>query len=410
MVLRARPIIAVVFGICCPALCGQAPFNAVARLTVMIPDARNPGGRASGIVIGDDKVNIYVATVAHAVGPSSSSVSVEFVNKFRFPQLKCEVLAAAMPPDIAVLKCKKLNGAYRFSYDVAGEPKEARPGSHLTLIGNFGDRAEWKLPLGYFILKAVAVERNAATKNDIARNIEYVNPLHLDLEGSSGGPFLTRRFELLGLQINQKGDLGEAVAWPYARKWIEDQRLAIRIRLSRRARTAPALHTGNVEFSAAWTSIHVPNFGWLTPVPKFHLAAAMPNLPNTNLAFDFTFTQSTKEQNGFEKLSLVIPAVTVEYQLGSLLGILRRRELLGGFYVGTGIAPLFWKDMLQKGQQQSNNLAWTQVFDAGWRYRLPGRGWGFTGSYREGVLFGDTAKALYPRFRSVTCGLFVIFR
>jgi hypothetical protein len=369
------------------------------------------GRRASGIVIGHDQTHIYVATAAHVVGPLST-VSVELVKDFKSPPLKCLVLAPSKqgnasqsPPDLAVLKCKKENAAYRFSYDVVGDVRELRPGARLTLIGNFGEDAEWKVPLGYFVLKEVATNQGG-----LAVNVEYINPLHLSLAGASGGPLLTDRSELLGLQFKQVGDLGDALAWPYARKWILEHFDSVPIKLSRRARSAPALRPGNVEFSASSTSVFVPSFGWLATAPKFRVAAALPNLSNLNVAFDFTFAEATKHPNGFEKLSLVIPAITAEYQLGSSLGPLRRRELLGGIYIGAGIAPLFLKDTLQLNQQQSNIQAWTGVFDAGWRYRLPGRGWGITASYREGILFGEPAQGLYPRFRSIGGGLFVVFR
>jgi hypothetical protein len=382
----------------------QTVSPSMLRMTVMVN-----GTSGSGVVIGDDSNDIYIATAAHVVGGAGNPASVEFVPNLRLPQLACAVLISSRggnasvyaAPDIAVVRCAKAGAKYRFSYDLVGEITELRPSARLVLVGNAGKKLG--VPLSYFIFSQALPLRNP-------QMIEYFNPLSLNMEGASGGPLLTDRSELLGLQVRQTDTLMEALPWSWVRQWIVGENVRVPIKLSKRARSAPALRAGSVESSVSLSSLFVPNFGWLTPAPKLRIAAALPNLSNIDVAFDFTFTDATKQVNGFEKLSLVVPAVTAEYQFGSALGPLRRRELLGGLYVAAGIAPLFLKDTLQITQEQTNIQAWTGIFDVGWRYRFPGRSWGLTGSYREGILLGETAQGLYPRFRSISGGVFVVFR
>lgn len=400
---------------------GQTPSSAVMRLTVMVRGLEDT--RGSGFVIGDDPQFIYVATAGHVVGLRDQRPTV-WVRRdaagMTVARIACEVLASSaqanvvnqqLETDVAVLKCPKGQTKVRFFYDVVGDPDELKRGAALTLIGDLENKP-WNVPLGYLLLDT-PLQRPAQVpdcRQDLPALL-FANPLGKPLNGASGGPLLTDRSEFLGIVYDAPTPTsGQAHPWPCMKRWIMSNAKEARIKLSKRARSAPALRTGNLEFSAALSSVLVPEFGWLTAAPKFRVAAALPNLPSMNLAFDFTFTQATKEANGFEKLSLAIPAVTAEYQLGSALGILRRHELLGGIYIGVGIAPVFLRDTLQISQEQSNIQSWTGVFDAGWRYRFPGRNWGLTAAYREGILFGETAQALYPRFRSVTGGVFVVFR
>ena len=83
---------------------------------------------------------------------------------------------------------------------------------------------------------------------------------------------------------------------------------------------------------------------------------------------------------------------------------------MGGLYLAGGVAPVFLQDTLRTYNTQSADIhAWTPVFDVGWRYRMKGSRWGFSASYREGVLLGREAQNLYPRFRTVSGGIFVLF-
>ena len=166
-----------------------------------------------------------------------------------------------------------------------------------------------------------------------------------------------------------------------------------------------------MEISAESTAIYVPQFGWLTDAPRIRVATTFPNTALFDLACDFTFSQKTKTfKSGNEALSVVIPAITGEFNIGAALGLLRRRQLLGGVYISGGVAPIFLQDTLTTYNVQSASIhSWSPVFDLGWRYRVKGRPWGFSASYREGILLGSEAQSLYPRFRSASGGVFVLF-
>jgi len=149
------------------------------------------------------------------------------------------------------------------------------------------------------------------------------------------------------------------------------------------------------------------------------VATTFPNSTTFDLAFDFTFSKKTKNfASGNEALSVTVPAVMAEFNLGSAIPVTRRNQYLGGLYLSGGVAPIFLQDTLTAcsvksptacSVQSGSVHAWSPVFDAGWRYRLKGRPWGLSASYREGVMLGNDAQSLYPRFRSASGGLFVLF-
>ena len=165
-----------------------------------------------------------------------------------------------------------------------------------------------------------------------------------------------------------------------------------------------------MEFAIGAASMYVPNFGSLGISPKFKISTAVPSEPSVVLSFDFTYSKATKFNGSTETVSLTVPSVTAEWQLGSAWGPLRRRQLLGGIFLGGGIAPANLDRSLTGGVGRVSVRSWTGVFDVGWRYRLPARSWGITASYREGVLFDSSVQQLYPRFREASYGVFVILK
>ena len=102
--------------------------------------------------------------------------------------------------------------------------------------------------------------------------------------------------------------------------------------------------------------MYVPQFGWLTDAPRIRVATTLPNSTLFDLAFDFTFSQTTKTFSaGSEQLNMTIPAITGEFALGSALHIMRTKQLLGGVYLGAGAAPVFLQDSLRSYNVQSTS-------------------------------------------------------
>jgi hypothetical protein len=254
--------------------------------------------------------------------------------------------------------------------------------------------------------------------------IEFFNPLLIPLSGASGGPVLTERSQLIGMTLAFGGNIVsrvEALPWDYIRRWmlvhgISKNELVLR----NESRSAASLRRNNVEFSAAATTLLVPDFGWLNVAPAFRINTNLPAFPLIGVSFDFTATQADRitvnkvqgqDLATVNRLTLTIPSITAELHAGNLWSPLRRKDLLGGLYVAGGVASVGLQQSVTGQSPRENNIrAWTGIFDAGWRYRFAGRSWGLTASYREGVLFGNAAQQLYPRFRSATAGLFVVFR
>jgi hypothetical protein len=142
-------------------------------------------------------------------------------------------------------------------------------------------------------------------------------------------------------------------------------------------------------------------------VPDFRIASAIPNAPSIILSFDFTYAKTTIVNGNSETLSLAIPDIAAAWQIGANIGFLRRRQWLGGVYLGSGLAPVGFDRSLTGNVGRVSVTSWTGMFEAGWRYRLPGRSWGFTAAYREGVLFDHSVQQLYPRLRQASYGLFL---
>jgi hypothetical protein len=254
--------------------------------------------------------------------------------------------------------------------------------------------------------------------------IEFFNPLLIPLSGASGGPVLTERSQLIGMTLAFGGNIVsrvEALPWDYIRRWmlvhgISKNELVLR----NESRSAASLRRNNVEFSAAATTLLVPDFGWLNVAPAFRINTNLPAFPLIGVSFDFTSTQADRitvnkvqgqDLATVNRLTLTIPSISAELHAGNLWSPLRRKDLLGGLYVAGGVASVGLQQSVTGQSPRENNIrAWTGIFDAGWRYRFAGRSWGLTASYREGVLFGNAAQQLYPRFRSATAGLFVVFR
>jgi hypothetical protein len=126
-----------------------------------------------------------------------------------------------------------------------------------------------------------------------------------------------------------------------------------------------------VEFAIGAASMYIPNFGSLGISSKFKISAAVPSEPSVVLSFDFTYSKATKFNASTETVSLAVPSVTAEWQLGSAWGPLRRRQLLGGIFLGGGIAPASFDRSLTGGVGRVSVRSWIGAFDAGWRYRLP---------------------------------------
>ncbi len=398
---------------------GQTASPAVLRLTVMITRPLGPDKpvTGTGFVVGEDRERVYIITAGHVAGVPSvqSKLEVEFDNKSGAVSKSCLVIASSAKddnphnepnPDIALIDCPKSGRRFRFSYDVLGNIAELRRGQRLMMIGNLDQK--WGVPLGHFLL----ADRVA----NVEQTYEIVNPSGFDLRGSSGGPVLTDRSEFIGMQYRQpveRGPTAEVHSWTFIRDWLEKQApkswvskgAPKRIRLSPRARSAPALVPGNIELSASVSSIMFPSFGWLTPAPKLRIGVALPSSLPVNLSLDFTYTRSTK---GVEEIVLTVPSAMAELAVGSILPPLRRRQVLGGVYLAAGIAPVGLQRTFER--QVSNTRSWYGIFDAGWRYRFPGRSWGLSANYRESVQPSAPTAALYPRFRAVEFGTFILLK
>jgi hypothetical protein len=304
---------------------------------------------------------------------------------------------------------------FKPSYDIVGNRRELKDGARLIVMTSMGQQTE---ALGDIVYRKNLSDDSQKTAKTAAKQemetFQSADVFDRPLKGTSGGAVLTDRSELIGIEFKQ-GDTGLIVSydWDSIANWVANAGMSqISIGLKHRSRSAPVLRPGNVEISVALTSMFVPQFGWLTAAPNLRLATTLPNMALIDLAFDFTFSQATKVVGGgSEALSITVPAITGQFAVGSTIPYLRTKHWLGGLYVASGVAPVFVNDTLRSYNVQTSNIrAWSPVFDTGWRYRMPGRQWGFNASYREGIMLGSEAQNLYPRFRSATAGLFVLFR
>jgi hypothetical protein len=421
---------------------GQAVSPAARTMAVMLRGcSTNRGG--AGILAGYTRSTggILVVTAAHVVGIKGDDVNAVFDGRLGIASpLSCKVLdsqarapaggeSAEDPPspDLAVVECRSATLPRHLARDIV-DPGGLKYGARLMLIGNMrtalsGDtpcatqEGGWDLPPGDLLFGHLFADAKPP-------KVEFFNPLQIDLAGASGGPVLTERSQLVGMTIAYGGvvpSVADALPWDYIRNWLIDRGVPESdILLRTESRTAGSLRRNNVEFSVAETNVYVPNFGRLDAAPSFRIDTTLPSFPLIGLSFDFTSTQGTRTTFSniqgqslatIDKLTLTIPSITAELQVGSLWSPLRRRNLLGGLYVAGGVASIGVQESVSGLSSRENNIrAWAGIFDAGWRYSFAGRSWGLAASYREGVLFGDAPQQLYPRFRAATAGLFVIFR
>jgi hypothetical protein len=264
--------------------------------------------------------------------------------------------------------------------------------------------------IDYQVRNAVPLPSYFLFENVDGDGVWFRNPLQLDLKGTSGGPVLTERSEIIGLMSEfreTEPSRARAIDWKSIDTWLSTiHALGWRTlpkKLGSEAHSAALLRRNNVEVSAGVSNVQVPTFGFLQPAPQLRIATTFPGRPAVGIAFDFTGSQGT----GTSTLSLNVAAATAELRVGNLWNPLRRRDLLGGLYLAAGAASVG----LQRTLDSTTSIRpWAVVFDAGWHYQLRGRSWGVNASYREGVLFGSLAQQTYPRFRSPAFGLFMVFR
>jgi hypothetical protein len=246
--------------------------------------------------------------------------------------------------------------------------------------------------------------------------IRLYNPLRIHVQGSSGGPVLSERSGYLGMVLDDDASGVKVLTWNAIEAWLRQLNIVPprSIRLTRRAHSAALLRRTNVELSASATSLYVPSIGWLTAAPQFRIGTALPGIPELDVAFDYTASQAPNVNiGGIQAINFSIPSVTADVRIGSMWRPLRRSELLGGLYVGAGLASLSVQKTFVFQGTTSTSRTWSGIFDVGWRYRFAGRPWGITASYREGLLYGGNdpqQQQFYPRFRAVSSGLFLVFR
>jgi hypothetical protein len=422
----------------------QTLAPSIEHLTVAVhgcdqdPDQGNNG---LGFIVGErpqpssQKPNrtLLIVTAGHVVGPAMANVRIKLFKDGGWGKgsptapLPCSVIASEISPDIpprsadyALVSCEaQATLKLAHSYNVLGKAQELRPRAQLLVSVNAsapvtGSDPQCQSPSAdallfpsYFVFDKVDHD-----------TIEFFNPLQLQAEGASGGPLVTDRSEFVGMVYEARGITPSdvrAFTWEKIQSWLyglpksDFDRAWIKVKPV--SRSAAELQRVNIELSAAATSLYAPNFGWLQVAPQFRVSTALPGSSPIRLAFDFISTQGVRA-GGAETLSLIIPSITTEVHLGALWSVMRRHQLLGGVYLAGGVASTKLQRTLN-GLPPTNITALTGVFDAGWRYRFPGRGWGVTASYREGILFENSVEnsaKLYPRFRAPSFGMFVVFK
>lgn len=417
------------------------------------------GPNGMGFIVGDRKRNmptgaqgrtLYILTAAHVVGEVGNRAKVRFNDRMwskraaslssgqgtRF--VECKVIASEMAPlpprdaDYALLACD-LPQTFRgsFSYSAVGSERELR--SRSSLLVSVNQTAPEKSPVDncaspsrdpalfpyYFVFDQFTdVGQSIALKNKPA--IEFFNPLQLVVKGASGGPLMTDRSELEGMVYEATLDrtIVRAFTWRTLDTWLKDIPNAYpgtdfdprSIKLKYEDPSAAELRRYNLEVSAGTAAVDVPGFGWLPVTPTFRASTMIPGVPGVRLAFDFVSTQGTSA-GGAETVKFTVPAITGEFHIGSVVSELRRHKILGGVYVAGGVAPTIIQRTLL-GFSPTNIDSVASVFDAGWRYRVPGRAWGLQASYREAIVHEglEGAFQVYPRFRSASLGMFYVFK
>jgi hypothetical protein len=418
----------------------QTVSSDVQHLTVMVqgcPDQNATAG--TGFIIGEEHVSatrhLFVITASHVVGPVNQEPKV-VVKLDRSNALSCSVAASGYldkdkdeTTDIALLDCNAANYSKGLAYDVLEKTSDLKSRVPVILIQNPNDSDCGVAPShnggpfpAYFLFERLdgcvsqscPSQQSAAYKN-VASLIWLYNPLRVHVQGSSGGPALSERSGLVGMVVEDGLSGVKVLTWAAIQTWLRSQKTSPQIiRLHQRAHSAGLLRRTNVELSVTASGLNVPNIGWLSSAPQFRIGTGLPGIPQLDVAFDYTSAQASDVNlGGIKSINFSIPSVTADVRIGSLWSPLRRSEILGGLYVGAGAASISVQKTLVAQGSTSTLRTWSGVFDVGWRYRFAGRPWGITASYREGLLYGGgdpQQQQLYPRFRAVSSGLFVVFR
>jgi hypothetical protein len=438
---------------CVSGIWGQSVGSAVQHLTVAIHDCNASGLSGTGFIVADHKSStsprvrtLYIVTAAHVVGEKRDNIRVRLFNNGKWGlrsraetgALSCSVKAYKISgnpneehpsrnEDFALLGCEvpsTFKGSFEFS-DLSS-PKELRP--HAPLMMSITappiPTAECQPPPEdptlfpfYFSFKGVEPAQTAGDKwkykpGIVNQTITFFNPLVNDVEGASGGPLLTERSEIAGMVYEARGQNHSEVrafTWDTIKGWLGSEGFDEKsVSLRSENPSGAELRRLNIEVSAETEALYVSGFGWLPTTPELRVSTSIPRAAPIRLAFDFATSQGTIDG---ETVKLTLPSVTGELHLGSILDRTRHIPALAGVYLGAGIT--FANLQRSIGASQVNIQSLGGVFDAGWRYRFPGRNWGLHASYREGVLYENqpgSNQQVYPRFRASTLGMFLVFK
>ena len=133
-----------------------------------------------------------------------------------------------------------------------------------------------------------------------------------DLAGFSGGPVMTDRSGIVGIDVEQN----QPTATATARSWCAVENFHhVQIIAFEGASPSSALRPGNVEVAAEVCSLYVPQFGWLTTAPKIRVSTTFPRISSLDLVFDFTF--SGRRRYLRRGLSVVLP-LCADYAIGAV--------------------------------------------------------------------------------------------
>lgn len=233
------------------------------------------------------------------------------------------------------------------------------------------------------------------------------NLFGLPLAGVSGGPLIENSNRAIAICLQQSQELdpsvlrtiGVATSLGEFRTLLPPHVFQLR----NRSRNAPFQQPGQFELAVDSSMIFASNLGFIGAAPRFRLSTPLPAY--RNFAAQFGFFTAGRASFG-EDTRFTSFTAHLELALGPRLGWLRRSNALGGLYASAGSTVL--KTRVRLPGININQTSLSPSWEAGWRYRLPRRSWGFSASYQRIWVRGKEARTEIPGIQGVQAGLFVV--
>jgi trypsin-like peptidase len=362
----------------------------------------------AGIVVGEDKEFIYVLTRYHVLrrgGCNSGTVRFYRSEVQISREMVFEMVAQSAPDDLAALRVSKTgdkNFGFRFTFNLARDPKTLRRGDHLFAVGNRNSQEPWYVPPEPLFFAG-------------GSGFQIGPGLSLQ-PGMSGGPICNADGEIVAI-AEETGDspskampITEALSIFNSWKGVPAARLFAERRF-------PVMKPQYTEIGA---DAEFPSFtGGLAadgPGASLHIAHGITRLLTATFDASVLYGKRTSleyigtaRQPVVETRQSFIPTGGLQLQPFSDFARKGVHETLGGFYVG---GALGW-DVVARSVHgpivsvNENLSSLVMTTEAGYRWPLRRRGWGLKVSYR---VYQPLRSEGLDRSYSFGLGMYGIFR